>query len=645
MSSTRANPDEYIGYVFVYFYGLERRAILERSDEDRDAIKVEVQRLLQVYGGNRSFHRYATELLAALETLSLDSGHEPMPVYEPVGGQLPASIKIAIGRRLRDKMPIDADWLLSWTMSHPETRVKTAARRAFAELQSLFRAEFQKQYPHGLLVSDKGLPLARIVYRAASGTFTSDLTDRFGQLPDAEKHDAALALGRDLLERCGEQLAEYSRFISKSAHGARSLQALARLPAIQRIEALQGLRDNPLPLLLDRATRGVPVAAAELFRRVMDDVPEKITPSKAKEIADTLAKFGLGIVPDPRYSICGLDDSFILFGLEHPIEKIAEPSISYRRAILALSLGLLVAQADGALDEAERRALETMLEGGAATPDEQRRLTADLRWMQLRPVAVTNLRKKLATITPQERDALAQILVGIAVATGVPHKAEVSILERMYRQLNLDPERLYSALHQKTALVESRDDGLVRIPAATGPVGYAIPPAQTARTVSKAPTDATAANRPRSAEVPLSAEPSKPAGKATMPAPTAPAISETDDRLAMVRAETEASARLLGSIFDTPEDEPSAAPEPARDDADLLEPRLARLLEQIAGRDTWARTEFDRLARELNLVPGAAIEDLNAWADQVHGDSLIEDGDPISVNRELIAKQFSEAAE
>ena len=62
MASQRNAPDTYIGYVFVYFYALERRAILERSEEDRAVIEGELVRLLEIYGGNRSFHRYGTEM-------------------------------------------------------------------------------------------------------------------------------------------------------------------------------------------------------------------------------------------------------------------------------------------------------------------------------------------------------------------------------------------------------------------------------------------------------------------------------------------------------------------------------------------------------------------------------------------------------
>jgi hypothetical protein len=45
------------------------------------------------------------------------------------------------------------------------------------------------------------------------------------------------------------------------------------------------------------------------------------------------------------------------------------------------------------------------------------------------------------------------------------------------------------------------------------------------------------------------------------------------------------------------------------------------------------------------LIPGAALENLNSWGFDRYDDLLLEDGDLIIVNRDIVAGQFSEAAE
>jgi TerB-like protein len=55
LASGKNDPNTSIGYVFLYFYGLERRLILDRSTNEHDTLVAEIQRLNGLYGGNHSF--------------------------------------------------------------------------------------------------------------------------------------------------------------------------------------------------------------------------------------------------------------------------------------------------------------------------------------------------------------------------------------------------------------------------------------------------------------------------------------------------------------------------------------------------------------------------------------------------------------
>jgi len=67
LAGGRSYPATNVGYVFLFFYGLERRVIREHaevSSDERNLIETEVRRLLKIYGEeSQSFRRYATELL------------------------------------------------------------------------------------------------------------------------------------------------------------------------------------------------------------------------------------------------------------------------------------------------------------------------------------------------------------------------------------------------------------------------------------------------------------------------------------------------------------------------------------------------------------------------------------------------------
>jgi tellurite resistance protein len=476
----------------------------------------------------------------------------------------------------------------------------------------MFDEECRRRFPHGLVLDGRNLSPAEILYRSASGTFISDLTDAFGTLPDASNCSEALALGRNILDDCSERLEGYSRRVAKTPEMAGSLRAIALLPPAQRAVAIKTLPDNPLTWLHQRLLAQDIVPTAQVFDRVNSSQPVNITSAKVRELAETLAKFGLGFVPDPGFSFDTDHGSMLLFELGAPAEIVEAASPHYRSALLTVALGVLVGKADGGVQQAERLSLEGMVAAAeGVTENERRRLRADLRWLELHPVALASLRRKLAAIPIAERSKIADLLVGVASAGGSHQPTEVAILERIYRQLNLDPERLYSGLHKATTA--ELHDQPVRLPGDAQPTGYAIPQAPSAPQVGSF--------NPRVKAVPAAPKPV--------------------DRRAAIRAETEAAAAILADVFDVREPEEAAS----GNQVEVLEPRLAKLLQALLERESWPRAEFERLARELSLIPGAALENLNSWAFERYDDLLVEDSDPIIVNRDIVAGQFSEAAE
>ena len=61
MLTGRSNPEVELSYPFIYFYGLERRVVID--NQDHEAILREVLRLMKIYGKSASFERYACGLI------------------------------------------------------------------------------------------------------------------------------------------------------------------------------------------------------------------------------------------------------------------------------------------------------------------------------------------------------------------------------------------------------------------------------------------------------------------------------------------------------------------------------------------------------------------------------------------------------
>ncbi|WP_181944351.1 TerB N-terminal domain-containing protein, partial [Klebsiella pneumoniae] len=73
------DPSCPIGYVFIYLYGLERKALVDSTDpkfpdaEFRNLFN-EVARLRSIFIENRSFRGYSTQLLEAMSILRPNMG-------------------------------------------------------------------------------------------------------------------------------------------------------------------------------------------------------------------------------------------------------------------------------------------------------------------------------------------------------------------------------------------------------------------------------------------------------------------------------------------------------------------------------------------------------------------------------------------
>ena len=98
-----------VGHVFLYFYGLERRFFIDSSGpHERRIIIDEVDRLLQIYGDHRSVRRYFESFLDAAK-VSLASDEELKPRFWTAGYELPLGLRVALGRRAGDGLPLNAD--------------------------------------------------------------------------------------------------------------------------------------------------------------------------------------------------------------------------------------------------------------------------------------------------------------------------------------------------------------------------------------------------------------------------------------------------------------------------------------------------------------------------------------------------------
>jgi uncharacterized tellurite resistance protein B-like protein len=602
LAGGRANPNAYIGYVFLNFYGLERRLLtevphLDNASAEFAALVGEVRRLLQIYRGNRSFRGYAEGLLDAVALLDTTVRYDrAAPPVTEWNHELPMDLKIGLAQLSAEGSPMPADWALSWYGHHPDTYLRTPAVRCANEFLELFTKRYRAKFGDGMVVKPNK-PRLSVSYYAASRGFQGHVDLENTALPDVSRLTGPITKLRDIVEGVTSDLEAYSRYLGRNPDGAGSPAAIALLP--------EGVTHRPSPETdalwawaaqsIDSDGRGV-VSAQELISR-WPTKTGKLAKADAVAVAQLLEHRGLGIEPDVRFggNTPTPTSSVVLF--RRADHLVSAPGVEYAAALAIINLGMLVAAADGTVSEPERRALrELAIDDLDLSEDERLRLDAHAALVLAKPPTPAVLRRRLESLPPSRKAAVGRLLTTIAAADGQVTPDEIRTLERLFTTLGLDPGDVYGTLH---AAATSTDElTRTRIPGAR----------RSGRTIP--------------------APPAGPAGTAT--------LALDPERLARTRAASVLVAAELAEIF--AEDEPAPLPTPPTGTAAVgaLDPAHAQLFHLLVEQDTWSRIEFDALAAEAGLLPDGALEVLNEAAYDRTDEPLCEGSDPIEINQDIV---------
>ena len=577
------------GYMFLYFYGLERRFFVDQSEEDAKAIVQEVRRLKSLYHDNHSVQRYLGEFLdvALIAVTDLDAIE---PIFEKQGWELPFSLKYAIGAQIDKGENLTADWLLSWFICHPETNLRTPATRCRDEFVALFRMRFDRRFPDGLKVTKPRKSLTAS-YRAASSEFqgSANPTVDGKPVPDISGLRKPVEIAQELADEVMNDLDKLSRFLGRNPDGRGSVEAHALLPS-ELWDSFPSEEMNRLKSwAADIVDRGGLVPLEEVIGRLEGDTNEKIGKRQMTGAADALARLGFGLAPDPRFALRSpkAEEPVVLFRLGEPIERLEDVSDSYRSALIELALGSFVAHADGRIAEPERRALEEQVAAAALSDQERRRLRANLEWFLAVPPDMTLLRRKLKEVGQDSQAAMRASLVGAAHADGIIHSDEVASIEKIYKALGLDPALAYSDLHAGEV--------------ADGP-----------RTVR-------------------ASQPGRP-GEAIPALEKASGPKLDASRIAAIRSDTERVSSVLGQIFDVEEEESGASGPASQSQLAGLDPKHGALVLELVTREHWSETEFETICASHGLMASGALEAVNEWAFETYDEALLDEYDGYDVS-------------
>lgn len=609
LASGRSDPTADVGYVFLYFYGLERRVLVDASTSaaarsEVPAIKKEIERLLRIYTSSGSFQSYAESLLSVIEAQEARVAL-PGKIQPPLTPSQGLSFKHRIGlaQFAKDGRPLPVEWAYAWLMGEPTTSLRTPAQRCPEEFKTAFIDQYKREHGDGLKLPVNKTRLVA-VHRPASpsllGNFQLYSKGVELDLPDVTVLTSQVKKLQQIANTCMTQLEGYSRYLGRNPDNAGTADALVELPFALWPEQYR----KPLNQMRDTVQKaGKPLLIK--FEKLRSWLPEwnDITRSKYQTLARALGEAGIGIEPDLKFGgkLPSADSQIALFA-DDGIAGFTEPSVEYGAAALTLHLAVAVSAADGQVDGPERQLLMRQLEDWLHLGESaKRRLHAHLRLLIAEPPGLNSLKKRIETLSLGGREAIGEFLARVAQADNEVTPAEVKLLERIFKMLELDVQAMYSKVH---ALANEP----VTVMSAPGeqPPHYAIP-------------------------------------KPPPPKPTGVQIDMA--RVAALHADSEKVSSILGSIFieDSPHPAPDEAlppeaeePTPAQQDSLIgLDAEHTALLRLLCTRTAWARLELEELAADRGLMLDGALEGINDAAFDAYDQPFTEGEDPVEINEDV----------
>lgn len=598
LSGGRDNPEDNIGYVFLYFYGLERRLLIDRAagsatNQEMQELFNEIKRLLKVYGKNRSFNSYAINFLSHLWIINGAKGDvsDELLIFNNYFSPV---FQYLLAKTVNDGKAVPPNLAFAWVKGNPEFRLRTPARRCAEEFRKLFEKRYIETFePNGLVIKPNKTKLT-LSYTPASSSLCGYSPIKL-DLPDPTRLKSQAKKLCELAEKCIDELDPYSRFLGRKGNSRDSISAIAQLP----IDLISDLKINKIEALSQYLKNKVTdqhstMTVESLLETIGDENLYKLNKKECETIAFLIDATGFGLAPDIRYHGAKLEasGSVVIFTSGHLPDF--KPSNDFRIVGTILRLGAIVAKIDGEVSEPEVKFLKKIINSDSRlTEQEKKSLTAYLHWRLAEPVNAKGLKAQLNNLKSKEKSAIGNILINVAYADGYIDPAEVKQLEKLYTSLGLEKESVAKDINMISAQEKTESEDVEQI----------------SRVKKQVPHD-----------------------------------NLIDmERLRKHEAETEDVKAILGNIFAEPdvEDEktrivtpPASQPE-TTDILGELDEAHQLLFREIVIREEWKREDVQVICEQNNLMIDGSIETINDWAFEHVDAPLIEEGELIYVDLEL----------
>ena len=579
LSQGKNNTAIDIGYVFIYFYGLEYRVLQE--NKDLVSIAYEIIRLRKYYASNRSFQGYSERLLAYIisNLNDKDIARELFKAVEPSLDKYSSIYRSGIHLKIKESNFISADDLISLIPTFESVNRSSIPKKVGEYFNQYFKIIAEKEIKE--TISQVKPKEYREQYWSAANFLDREyyykglriIVDRNIQDKLSNKWKQAI-----------EDFRPYSRKLNK--YEPREIFNL--LP-----DKLKKKIDHPLKKQLKEIEEklvGKAVTISEIATHLGMEISEKLKNKECKEIVDALLHKDIIIEPNAIYFKKNYKKNDLVF-----LSKIENASMlntnNYKLAALMVDLGVDLAYADDDYSNEEARQIYLAVSSSFLdTTLEFEHLNLRVALYKIRKPNVSGILKKISeNLEISSLEMLSSYLVGIAFADGHFTQEEDKKIKTILSKLGVRNSYVKD-IYKKFGVNETF--GNVELKASQNNVqkGSLIP---------------------KTKEVVLDQK-----------------------KLNQIESDTEKIKLVLSEII--AEEEESDYTSMVGKESEIeneLDRRYFPFLNIIIQKDKWDKKTLRDKAKEHRFMISAAISKINEWTEEKHGDCLVfENDDNFEVN-------------
>jgi uncharacterized tellurite resistance protein B-like protein len=617
-----------LGYVFIFFYGLEHRLLYEgRNDPE---VIHEIERLLLMYGDvgrSSSLSNYACQLL---HFWGWNQGPDLYSKVWPWILRIKNSVltddmlAMILANLYQSGKPLEENLAYEILSRDGRCRASVVISRVNKEFQMLFKKRYLEKYPNGMSLKASKRN-RKIMYTPASPTLVA--SGEGLSIPDVQGIPSQFNPAIAIWDSCIDDLSAYSRARAGSGDEL-TVKAIKALP-----DELRDLAGHPLAeqwgdLFKKYAfeTRSALMPVSEIASFIGLPRRESYAIGQSRDIAQSIESFGFCVEPDARHTGFSYRGEERL-GIFKPNEgQSLTPSSTFLAASVLLQLCILIAAADGNVQNEELVVIQEYLkENLQLVPEDRHRLNLLVRLLVKDTEMAERTATKIAKRLPADKRSLVgDVLVLVAAADNVITHDEMRALRRVFKMLSIPQDTLDATIrkirpdHDEVQIQKGdvRQPG-ERIPEEARreePAGFVLDEARI-----KAIHDET---REVIGILALVMEEQEEEFSGGLSPATASSLVQASEN-----AEESVAVAVEDKIEDTP------------DWMESLDEKFRVLMLRLITRTTWSRDEFNALAGEFCLMPLSVYDEIQQWSDESLGDFLLEGEDPIEVHTELIPEE------